>query len=313
MGLYDRDYGREPSSGNPFTRMNSPFTGTMCLMALGCFVISLFQRDLALRMGLSWEGLIRGRELWTPVTHILFHPTFGPNALIAFVFYMLIIFFFGKELEDRLGPRGMAWITGGAAGFAALVFLAGTGSGLFQADSLLFGVPVLANAILIAGVLIDPRRTFLLFFVLPVPGWLLVVVSLLFELASVARWDLGTGQAAGNIAGLLAGGLAYQMLTGAWEWKWPRRNTSFHRRGRPRLAVFRGESPDEFAETAARPASRRRELGSAPVEPETSQTGNLTVEVDRILEKISLQGLPSLTEAERRILLKASETLKKKP
>ena len=116
---------------------------------------------------------------------------------------------------------------GGAGDFAPLVFRAGTGWVLFQAVSLLFGVPVLANAILIAGVLIDPRRTFLLFFVLPVPGWLLVVVSLLFELASVARWDLGTGQAAGNIAGLLAGGLAYQMLTGAWEWKWPRRNNLY--------------------------------------------------------------------------------------
>ena len=51
---------------------------------------------------------------------------------------------------------------------------------------------------LVAAVLLDPKRSILLFFVLAIPGWMLVLLSLLFDLMRLSQGD---GQAAADIAG----------------------------------------------------------------------------------------------------------------
>jgi len=311
MGLYDRDYSRESFGGNRFSGINTPFTRGLSILALVCFVFSLFQRDLTERMALSWDHLLSDRWLWTLFTHPLFHLTTSP---LFIVFNLLVIFFFGRELEERLGWQGMAWITGSAAALGAAVFLGGTAAGLFRPGQAILGLSGVANAVLVAAVLLDPKRSILLFFVLAIPGWMLVLLSLLFDLMRLSQGD---GQAAADIAGLLAGGASYQFLTKGWQWqwRWPNRPTSFRRRGRPKLSVFRS---DQFDETP-QPATSRGSYPKLEAESTTltassvpAPASNLTLEVDRILEKISQQGLSSLTEAERQILLKASESLKKK-
>jgi membrane associated rhomboid family serine protease len=306
MGLYDRDYSRSSSTGSPFPRMNYPFTGTLSVLALVCFVLSLFLRGMAERMALSWDHLVSDQWFWTLFTHPFFHPT---NSPLFILFNLLVIYFFGRELEERLGWKGMAWISGTAVALGATVFLVGSGLGWLEPGQRLLGLSGVANAVLVAGVLLDPRRSILFFFVLAVPGWLLVVFSLLMDLWRMSQGDMGAGQAAADIAGLAAGGICFQVLTKAWQWRWPNRPTTFRRRGRPRLAVYRGEAHDQYPDSPSRAGFRERDLEPEAAEPQS----NLNLEVDRILEKISQQGLPSLTDGERRILLKASESLKKKP
>jgi hypothetical protein len=135
-----------------------------------------------------------------------------------------------------------------------------------------------------------PRRTLLLFFVLPVPAWFVGVLVVAFDVhgAMVRRPGDMTAYAvhlAGAAFALLYYGLGWNLSR-----LWPKSFSFSLRwlRPRPRLRV---RSPDDE---------------DGPPE------GNLTEEVDRILEKISREGEASLTRKERRTLESASRQYQKR-
>ncbi len=138
----------------------------------------------------------------------------------------------------------------------------------------------------IAGVVVlyalnFPRRTLLLFFVIPVPAWLCGVL--------LVGWDMlgATGRAGASnvaysmhLAGAAFAFVYYQFrwnltgLTGSLNFHWP----SFSGGG----------------------------LGCTSTRPEEPPPSDLSAEVDRILEKIYREGEASLTAKERKTLEAAS-------
>jgi hypothetical protein len=146
--------------------------------------------------------------------------------------------------------------------------------------------PAVGASAAVAGIVVlyalnFPRRTILLFFVLPIPAWVLGV-------ALVAGDILGATGHGGNVAyaaHLGGAGLAFLYHRQRWNFgrllpgsfRWPR----LPRRVGPRL--HQPEADDRREDDAAREA-----------------------EVDRILEKIHREGEGSLTRKERRVLELAS-------
>jgi hypothetical protein len=165
--------------------------------------------------------------------------------------------------------------------FASLVWnVLGKAAGLPDA-ALAIGASGAIAGVVVLYALNFPRRTLLLFFVIPVPAWLCGVL--------IVGWDMlgATGRAgASNVAySMHLAGAAFAFVYFQRRWNLTRLTDRFINvrwpsfRPRPRLHIHKPEEP---------PPS------------------DLSAEVDRILEKIYREGEASLTAKERKTLEAAS-------
>lgn len=238
-------------------------------------------------MHFSTKRVVGGAELWRLITFQFVHAD-----LYHLLFNMVALYFFGVLIENALGPkRYLAFylICGMAGGLLYLLLnLAGylwvEQAGLSPIPGLLFnshGTPLIGASagvfgVLIGGASLAPQARVLLFFVIPMRlktlAWVLIAVSVY---ALILGWDNAGGEAA-HLGGAIAG------------WGLIRHPDRLHR----------------FFDWLGRfdPTSRQFRRGGAR-QPRSATPD----EIDRILAKISREGLQSLTKAEKRALQKASE------
>lgn len=202
---------------------------------------------------------------WTIVTYMFLHA-----GLMHIAFNMLALFFFGPQVEARLGSRS----------FLRLYFISGiTGAAL----SLVLGpaVPILGASAAVFGVMLAfamfwPDAPIMIWGILPVPAkWLVIFTTL-------ASLYFGFGGGAGGIAHFahLGGYL------GAWLY------LKYLQRGRQafrRKAV--GGPPVRELTFSARPQVDLQKVHEVNRD-----------EVNRILDKISAHGMSALTAEERLFL-----------
>lgn len=206
---------------------------------------------------------------WTIVTYMFLH-----GSLSHILFNMLGLFFFGSRVEQRLGERRfitLYLISGIFGALASLVFTPRTA--VIGASAGVFGV-------MLAFAWFWPRERIYIWGVIPVEARLLVVITTVLAIYS------GFGGRGGNTAHFAhLGG-----YVGAWLYLWfAMRNTAQHRFRQRMNAVEPG--------TARRVVTLRKEqLNLEGVHALTRE------EVDRILDKISAQGMQSLTVEELRFL-----------
>lgn len=250
---------------------------------------------------LTQFGAARVGTLWTPwfwwqfLTYGFLHAPQLQHVL----FNMLILFFFGRDVEALYGRAEftrlyLLMIVVGGVVWAAANRLQGVvdGSQLIGASGAVVGIFVLFC-------LHYPHRTVLLFFVLPVPAWLagllLVVPDFLY---AIQRADTNIAYSV-HLTGVAVAILYYQSgwnigkmlgVRGAGGF-WQRAADWFRRR--PSLKVHDPRYGDDP------PEDRNKEA-----EDENEEKFNR--EVDRILEKIHQEGEESLTWRERRIMREAS-------
>jgi membrane associated rhomboid family serine protease len=219
------------------------------------------------------------RHPWSVLTYALLHANF-----LHILLNMLALFMFGPPLENRLGGRTFAQLyvisaLGGAA--LSLLMLRLTG------DSVIIGASAATFGVMMGFVLEWPDAPVLIF-PLPVPikaKWL-VIGFVAFSLLGVGMPRLQPGVA--HFAHL--GGFAAAFL--------------YLRAGsllsRPKPVRTAERSPAVLVRPPAADSGRRAEY-SAPA-PRRSAEQAVKAEVDRVLDKISENGLGSLTPDERRFL-----------
>ena len=134
-----------------------------------------------------------------------------------------------------------------------------------------------------------PRATILMFFVIPMPAWVLGVLFVAGDM--LGFFGIQTSREARNVAYVIhLTGAAYAFLYFQSDWNLGRlgRFVALPKLfGRPKLRVHEPDEEEDEERFDAPPA-------------------NLSVEVDRILEKISREGETSLTRKERQTLEEAS-------
>ena len=236
-------------------------------------------------LALSRDGLEAG-GFWQLFTFQLLH-----NGTWHFVCNAVGLYFLGRPLEAALGPARLFEVYFGGS------FL----GGLLQAllglvFPLQFGQPTLGAsagvcALLATFAMLQRDRMFLFMFFLPIRAWNLLLISLGVAVFFVlVPSEPGVAHAA-HLGGLL-GGMAYVH----WIVRAERRLFDW----RP----YREQAPDRPAElvhaNAANPPARRRRDPAG--DDELPESEFISREVDPILDKISAQGLQSLTDRERRIL-----------
>ena len=202
---------------------------------------------------------------WTVVTYMFLH-----GDLMHLLFNMLALFFFGPRVEQRILSRP----------FAILYFLSGiTGallSVLFSPGSAIVGASGGVFGVMLAFAWFWPHEKIFIWGVLPVPARMLVIFTTLFAL-----WS-GFGGVGGGIAHFAhLGGYLGAFLYLHWL---DHQRTAFKRQA-----------------TAAPPDAVQRVAGYKAIDLATVHEVNRE-EVNRILDKITAQGLGSLTAQETTFL-----------
>lgn len=207
-------------------------------------------------------------EPWTLLTHMFVHGGLG-----HLFFNMLALFFFGSRVEERLGARH----------FVRLYFVAGV-SGALLSFAMAFNASIIGASGGVFGVMLAfawfwPRERIYIWGVLPIEAWLLVLIATGLALYS------GFGGSRGGVADFAhLGG-----FLGAAVYLWAMNRFSSARRFKSRVT---GIAP--ASEKALKQNWRNVNLEGVH---EISKA-----DVNRILDKISAEGIGSLTPQEKQFL-----------
>lgn len=303
MGIQDRDYYREGSSGlfDAWGRQGA----VVWLIAIT--TVTFFAEFLTggplngdlVKFGEYSTRAIRDGEIWRFVTPLFLHV-----GLWHLFFNMLVLYWAGMRIEEIYGSRETVIFYLVAGIFANGINFLAQQSGLIS-PSLGVGASGAVTAVLVLFALNFPRERVWLFFIVPIPAWLLVVLFVCLDTLGVfGVGRVGIGYLV-HLGGALFGVLYFQSNF-RFRDLLARSSRQSSRATRPQLRLVQTE-PDE--EDTAEPVG-------APVEsqprPQGSMDEHLEAKLDQILEKMSSHGQDSLNAEEREILVKASELYKKR-
>ena len=302
MGIYDRDYYRRDGSkffGSLAT--GGRFTFALIGLNVACFLLQImtqagaerpFTQALDLDVGAVGQG-----QVWRLLTYAFLH---DPKSIMHILFNMLMLFWFGRQVEERLGGREYLRVYLLAAVGSGLAFVAATLLGLHHGPAI--GASGAVTATLVLAAFYNPKQVIYLFFILPVPIWAFVAISVAMDAFNLA--DRKEGIATSAHLGGAAFAFCYYKLqwnVGGWldwlpAWKRPK--------AQARLRLY---SEEEHEPMHARVAAPR------PVAPARGgDDEQLEAQADAILEKIARVGMQGITESERALLLRASEMMKRR-
>jgi membrane associated rhomboid family serine protease len=284
-------YDKEPRRSAPWSSARN-WSGFRWIFTLNiaAYLLQLVLPELG-RAGYAFENWLALRAWWPlDAEALMADPTTGHGAFnwffpvqcVTYAFLhstgdfmhillnMLYLWFFAPALEEDLGKRGFLRLYLGGAAFGGLAQWAwwlATGE-----PGVVIGASGAVYTVMTLYALKWPHRQLLLYFIIPLPVWLLVVFRVGSDGLAFVR---GTGEGVAVLAHL--GGAAFGLLwfkaggvlTAAME----------HRRREKAMREFQAESSD------------RREM-------------------DRILAKIQATGLGSLDGPERSFLARRSKELR---
>jgi membrane associated rhomboid family serine protease len=249
------------------------------LLGVGASWHSFFDRVFALSSGGLRSGMV-----WQLVTYMFLHSI----NILHIIFNLLALWMFGRDVEEWIGSRRFLqlYFAGGLIGAACWLALN------WHGPVPLIGASAAVYAVCIAFATLMPERqiTMLLFFVLPVTmkakWWAWIVVALV-AYASVVEIGSSIAHLA-HLGGVVVGYVFIKWLGWGVPSRWV-----------------------ESLRLAARPVGRlleeRRRVKNLPPEEFISE------QVDPILDKISREGIHSLTRRERAILEQAQTRMKNSP
>jgi hypothetical protein len=263
-------------------------TVLVCLLSLVTIILYGANREVLVRFVLLPDKVWSG-QVWRLVTW----PMVTDGNILWSIISIAIFWWFGRELEAQVGR----------VRFAILLAAVTIGSGLVAAglDVPLVGLRYVELAVFVLFVAENPRVPF--FF--GIRGW---IIALVFVGAEILQ-RLGNRQFEEMWVTLVS--LAIVLLVGrnfglAAEQQWI-----------PHLGRGRAVQRSRSAVGARRKKSKRSKGASGnpvvagPWAPPTPTNSADQAEVDRLLDKISSQGIDALSNAEKQRLKEASERLRR--
>jgi membrane associated rhomboid family serine protease len=289
VGIYDRDYYRQERAGSSIFAGRSVVVSLIVVNVAIWLVDGFFMPDtpdggrwlsehMAVHVGtlkqpwLWWQYLTAGFAHAPQIGHILTN--------------MLALFFLGPDVENTYGQKEFLRLYLAMVVFTAVVWDVINTLGDAGANMAAYGASGAITGVVILFALNFPRRTLLLFFVIPVPAWLVGVLLVLGNM-----FGLGGGEQNAHIAySMHLAGAAFAAAYYKFGWNFGR--------------LFGEISWPKFGR---KPRLRIHDPSNDPDEPT-----DLSAEVDRILAKIYREGEASLSPKERQTLERASRAYQKK-
>jgi membrane associated rhomboid family serine protease len=240
---------------------------------------------------LSLEGLKQG-YVWQVLTYAFMHA-----GVVHLFFNCWAIYVFGRDVEEALGRNSFlalylcSGILGGLVQILAGVLLGGPFAGS------VVGASAAAFGLCAAFAMLFPDRVLLLFFFLPVRSKYLLLLEAVLAILGIL-WPTDNIAHAAHLGGMITG-MVFIRYASHWDWHWPRLRRPMRQPPRRLVKV-----------TSANGGLWGR--SKSTVDNDLPADEFLSKEVDPILDKISAQGIQSLTERERRILQAAREKMGKR-
>ena len=230
--------------------------------------------------GLNGDRLAHG-FVWQPVTYMLLH-----DGIWHILVNLLLLWMFGREVEYFIGPQAYTklYLLAGALGGA--VWLAFN----FNDAAPLVGASAAVIGCVIAFATLFPERemTILVFFVIPLTlrAKYIALIAIAFDVVPLLTHETTNVAHLAHLGGALLGyvyikGLGYG-ATPRWMFALQNLETKLRQRRQPKPKPA-PVSRDEFIRN----------------------------EIDPILDKISREGMQSLTKSERKILESAKDLMQK--
>ena len=255
------------------------------------------------------------RAWWTPITYMFVHWGLWHLALNMYTLWV-----FGPRVEHVWGTKRFVWfyLWCGLGGVLAHALFGASNTALAGASGAIFGV-------MLAFAWQWPREEIYLFGVLPMRVAVLVAIlagiNLLQGVAAAATGAVGSGVSYLAHLGGFAFGFLYLHAPGAGSIERLRQHVSSVPDGSespraipPRTARSRTrvDEVDEIVAKSKAIVGKQKQIKHQPVRgtlPRGSDEGKVA-EVDRLLDKISAEGMDSLTDAERQLLSDFSRKLR---
>ena len=229
---------------------------------------------------------------WTPLSYMFVH-----GGFMHILMNMLMLFFFGPPIEGRLGSDAFIrfYIACGLGG-ALLSFV-------FAFNDAVVGASAAVIGIMVAFALYWPDARIYIWGIFPVPAKLLVAILVVLDIYGAIGASRGSTVA--HFAHL--GGAAVALLYVKWwqprhlkDWKAKASGPRDSGRGGGLAGLRRRMGRRNFTVAsggaAETPRPRPQARASRPDEE------RLLDEVDRVLDKISREGIASLSDSERKLL-----------
>jgi membrane associated rhomboid family serine protease len=268
--------------------------------------------DMERWLGFEAHDLFRLQSGWTILTHMFVHA-----SLLHLVGNMVMLWVFGPRVER-------AWGSGAFVRYYVLCGLGGWLAHLLTArEYTLVGASAAIYGVMLAYAVRWPDDEFLLWFVVPVRAkWLVagcVLVDLLLGVSSLNGGPGGGVAHFAHLGGLAAGWLYLHTPPAGFDLLHsPRVSSTPDVPDEPPRAIPRAlprqprESRDrqETDEIVAKSKAAVAKRPAPAPAPSIAVRGRPSDDINSLLDKISRQGLDSLTSDERRLLEEASKRLR---
>ncbi len=283
MGINDRDYSHDGYGQRPQVRFSmppiTPVVKWLLIINVAVFFLeSLFfglfnrsasQIDYFLLYGSVYpESLATALQVWRLITYQFLH-----GDTFHLLFNMVGLFFFGPMIERVWGSRRFLFFYLACGAMGGIVYPLLVAAGILHVG-ILIGASGAVYGTLAAGAILYPHIRVLLFFVVPVPLGIVVILFVVISILNFIRGENAGGEAA-HLAGMALG--AIYAVWGPYMQK------------------------------------TRTKMAKGRFERNITQQQNFHVEVDRILHKVHSEGIRSLTRKEKAILKEATQREQKGP
>jgi membrane associated rhomboid family serine protease len=266
--MYRRSFAHGYSLGGPLTRAVK-----WLLVANGAmYVLQQFVPQVTPTLGLVPWKVVHEVTLYQFVTYLFLHGEF-----FHLFFNMLLLWMFGRELEQRWGTRGFLkyyFLTGVGAGITSFLFSPGS-------HAVTIGASGAIMALLVAFALHDPNRLVYIWFLFPIKIKYLVIALIAVDLFAAVNQ---TADGVARFAHLGGAVIGFIYIKADW-----------------RLFRIGQRWRDVRYERRVKKLRKRHDA-----------TRRVMDEVDRVLDRINEVGYDGLTREEKRILEEASELLSRK-
>jgi membrane associated rhomboid family serine protease len=278
MGVYDRDYLQDDYQPRPMGAATRMMVTNLVILNAAIFLLNVFvggDHRVVQWLAVTPPDLWKPWLWWKLLTYGFVH---SPQDIGHIFWNMFGLFIFGRDVELRYGRSEFLRFYLSAIVVGAIVWCLRLNL-MDVTQARVIGASGGVTAVILLFVYNFPRRTILLFFVLPVPAWVLGVIII----AGDAFGLIGASQSDRNIAfdvhlvGVLFASGYYWFGWNLGHW-----------------------TPSRFRAGFSWPAVRRGP--KLRVHDPEDKIQRQDEEADRILEKVSRQGIDSLTSRERRIL-----------
>ena len=273
--LEDREYMRRRPSGDDERNARSGKTCLLALIIINAAVYLLFSGNLSLCLN---PAAVRNGDVLRIVTAVFMHEGF-----LHLLFNMYALYFFGMMIAPIMGARRFLslFLFSGVAG--NVLWLAAN----WNTPALLLGASGAVMGVIMTAALLAPDVEILILFI-PFP-LKLRTAALVFAGIDVFMFFMGNQSGVAylaHIGGFLAGYL-FSLIFLRREIRWDPLRALFGRGSSAEHYRFRGRF------TSPSPDERKDPQGCAPGSGPVTQQ-----ELDYLLDKISRDGINSLSEAE---------------